>query len=323
MFNESNLIESSRISLDRIALASEVVDPVFLNTPQYVCESLSSAIGANLLIKVGTLNPIRSFKGRGADFLLSKRSNKEPHICASAGNFGQAMAYACRSRGAKLIVYAATTANPFKVERMRALGAEVILHGHDFDASKEEAKRVARERGYAFTEDALTIETVEGAGTIGLELVDAGKIDVLLIALGNGALFNGIATVFKALSPATKRYAVQAAGAPAMAESWRAKRLITYPSIHTIADVIGVRLPISEALKDLDSLADDVITVQEDSIVAAMNLIYTHVGIVSEPSGAVGIAAILEDRKRFAGMRVATVICGGNLTEAQRREWLK
>ncbi len=274
-------------------------------------------------MKVETLNPIRSFKGRGADFLLSQRTNKQPHICASAGNFGQAMAYACRSRGGNLIVYAATTANPFKVERMRALGAEVILYGDDFDTSKEEAKRVARERGYAFTEDALTIETVEGAGTIGIELVAAGPIDVLLIALGNGALFNGIATVFKELSPATRRIAVQASGAPAMAESWRAKRLVTYPSIHTIADGIGVRLPIPEALKDLESLADDVITVQEDSIVEAMNLVHTHAGIVSEPSGAVGIAAILEDRKRFAEVRLATVICGGNLTEAQRREWLK
>ncbi len=284
---------------------------------------MSSAIGANLLLKVETLNPIRSFKGRGADFLLSQRSSKDPHICASAGNFGQAMAYACGSRGGSLIVYAATTANPFKVERMRALGAEVILYGDDFDSSKEEAKRVARERGYAFTEDALTIETVEGAGTIGLELAAAGPIDVLLIALGNGALFNGIATVFKALSPATKRIAVQAAGAPAMAESWRAKRLVTYPVIHTIADGIGVRLPIPEALQDMDSLADDVVTVQEDSIIKAMRLIHIHAGIVAEPSGAVGIAAILEDKSRFSKGRVATVICGGNLTEEQYKVWLK
>lgn len=233
------------------------------------------------------------------------------------------MAYACRSRGGNLIVYAATTANPFKVERMRAMGAEVILYGDDFDSSKEEAKRVAHERGYAFTEDALTIETVEGAGTIGLELAVAGPIDVLLIALGNGALFNGIATVFKAVSPATKRIAVQAAGAPAMAESWRSKRLITYPTIHTIADGIGVRLPIPEALKDMDALADDVVTVQEDSIVEAMRLIHVHAGIVTEPSGAVGIAAILEDRKRFSKGRVATVICGGNLTEEQCKAWLK
>ncbi len=281
------------------------------------------AIEANLLIKVETVNPIRSFKGRGADFLLSQHSNKVPHICPSAGNFGQAMAYACRSRGEKLIVYAAITANPFKVERMRALGAEVILHGDDFDSSKEEARRVAKARGYVFTEDALTIETVEGAGTIGLELAAAGPIDILLIALGNGALFNGIATVFKSLRPATQRIAVQAAGAPAMAESWRAKRLITYPTIHTIADGIGVRLPIPEALKDMESLADDVITVKEDSILKAMRLIHTHAGILSEPSGAVGIAAILEDQKRFSTGRIATVICGGNLTEEQCKAWLK
>lgn len=233
------------------------------------------------------------------------------------------MAYACRKRGTRLIVYAATTANAYKVERMRALGAEVILFGEDFDASKEHAKQVAREQGYIMIEDALTVETVEGAGTIGLELTNAGEFNVLLIALGNGALFNGVSTVYKSLRPKTKRIAVQAEGAPAMAESWKSGMLVSYPHIHTIADGIGVRLPIQEAVNDMRSLADDVITVREHSIIEAMNLLHEHAGIVVEPSGAVGIAAILEDRPRFEGMRVATIICGGNLTESQRKAWLK
>ncbi len=233
------------------------------------------------------------------------------------------MAYACRKRDVRLLVYAATTANAYKIERMRALGAEVILYGEDFDSSKEQARRVARDQGYTMVEDALNIETVEGAGTIGLELVEAGELEVLLIALGNGALFNGIATVFKSLHPKTKCIAVQAAGAPAMAESWKSGKLVSYQSIHTIADGIGVRLPIQEALNDMQFLADDVITVPEHAIIEAMNLVHEHAGIVVEPSGAVGVAAIIEDRERFAGMRVATVICGGNLTETQRKAWLK
>ena len=233
------------------------------------------------------------------------------------------MAYACRKRDVRLVVYAATTANAYKIERMRALGAEVILYGEDFDSSKEQARRVGRDQGYTMVEDSLNIETVEGAGTIGMELLEAGEIDVLLIALGNGALFNGIATVFKSLRPKTKCIAVQAAGAPAMAESWKSGKLVSYASIHTIADGIGVRLPVQEALNDMQFLADDVITVREHTIIEAMNLIHDHAGIVVEPSGAVGISAVIEDRERFAGLRVATVICGGNLTEMQRKAWLK
>ncbi|MBL7848507.1 MAG: pyridoxal-phosphate dependent enzyme [Cyclobacteriaceae bacterium] len=315
-------METSRISLDRIKLASQVIDPVFLNSPQYAVDLLNQKLGVELILKVESINPIRSFKGRGAEFLLSQVYDDRPLLCASAGNFGQAMAYACRKRNRKITVFAATTANPFKVERMRSLGARMVLFGEDFDAAKNQARDVARQEGYRMVEDGLDVETVEGAGTIGLELVSLDNLDVLLVALGNGALFNGIATVFKALRPTVKRIAVQASGAPAMAESWRTGTLVTHPAIHTIADGIGVRVPIPEALADMQPLADDVITVEEGSILEAMNLIYASAGIVSEPSGAVGVAALLEHRERFAGLKVVTVICGGNLTDTQRRQWL-
>lgn len=287
-----------------------------------MCEPLSSALGVALTLKVETINPIRSFKGRGADFLISQIGADDQLICASAGNFGQAMAYACRKRKRHLVVYAATTANPYKVERMRSLGAEVILVGEDFDASKEAAKAKAKESGMRMIEDAQSVETVEGAGTIGLELLNAGDFDAILVALGNGALFNGIATVYKAYRSGTKRIAVQAAGAPAMADSWKEQRVVTYQTIQTIADGIGVRIPIPQALEDMKSLADEVITVSENAILKAMKLLHVHAGIICEPSGAVGIAALLENPGRFSGMRVATIICGGNLTESQIKEWL-
>lgn len=315
-------MEASRISLERIRQASHQIDPVFLHSPQYECESLSAVLGVSVTLKVETTNPIRSFKGRGADYLSSQRKNQSPIVCASAGNFGQAMAYACRKRNIKLIVYAATKANPLKIDRMRALGAEVILQGEDFDGSKEIARKEASRLGIDMIEDAMAIETVEGAGTIGLELVNHMKFDVILVALGNGALFNGIATVFKDASPQTKRIAVQASGAPAMAESWKSGRVVNHESIHTIADGIGVRLPIPQALADMKPLAEDVVTVSEASILEAMRLLHHHTGLVVEPSGAVGIAALIENKSRFAGQRVATIICGGNLTEEQRIKWL-
>jgi len=96
----------NRITLERIRMASKIIDPVFLNTPQYNCEPLSERLGVDLFLKIETFNPIRSFKGRGADFLLSQLTNESPLMCASAGNFGQAMAFACRKRKVKLVVYA-------------------------------------------------------------------------------------------------------------------------------------------------------------------------------------------------------------------------
>jgi len=312
----------SRISTQRIDEAFRIIDPVFLRTPQYISDALCELFSNRLILKVETLNPIRSFKGRGADFLLSKADKQRPIICASAGNFGQAMAYSCHKRGVQLTVYASVHANPLKIDRMKAFGANVILKGNDFDSAKLEAKHAADGSGARFVEDSLDIETLEGAGTIGLELLEfPERIDVLLIALGNGAMINGIGKIFKERSPHSRIVAVQAAGAPAMIESWRTNTLVTHSTVNTIADGIAVRIPVPEALNDMQGVVDDAILVDENSIVEAMQLIHLHAGIVSEPSGAVGIAALIENKDQFKDMTVATIICGGNVTKQQLRNW--
>lgn len=320
--NASDINATHRLAIHRIEEASTKIDPVFLRTPQYSNESLNEALSTTVILKIETLNPLRSFKGRGADFLVSQTATNAPLICASAGNFGQAMAFACRKRKINLTVYASTNANPLKIERMRKLGAEVILHGEDFDAAKVEAKRVAADSGTRFVEDSLDIETLEGSGTIGLELLEVPQqIDVLLIALGNGALINGIGRIFKERSPQTRIIAVQAAGAPAMVESWQNNTIITKDSVSTIADGIAVRIPVPQALEDMRGIVDDALLVQEYSILQAMRLLHLHAGIVTEPSGAVGIAAILENWKLMEGKTIATIICGGNVTEQQLQAW--
>ncbi|HEX9223147.1 MAG TPA: pyridoxal-phosphate dependent enzyme, partial [Candidatus Acidoferrales bacterium] len=125
-------IFQSRLSLTRIEEAVHSIDPVFLNTPQFLSEQLSGALGMRLVLKVETVNPIRSFKGRGADYFVSQLPAGSPKlVCATAGNFGQGMAYAARKRRFQLVVFAAETANPLKLERMRQLGAEVRLFGLD------------------------------------------------------------------------------------------------------------------------------------------------------------------------------------------------
>ena len=272
---------------------------------------------------VRTLNPIRSFKGRGSDLFMAKVPAGVEVICASAGNFGQGMAYAARRRGVRLTVFAAVGASPQKLARMTALGATVCIQGDDFDAARAEAKRVAADRGALLVVDSLDLETVEGAGTIGLELLRLRQpLDLMLVALGNGALFNGIAHVMKARSPGTRMLAVGAEGASAMVDSWRAGRLIEHAKVATIADGIATRAPIPEALEDLRGLADGALLVDDEAILRGMKLLHRHAGLVVEPSAAVGVAALLRDPLAFKGARVGLVLCGGNLTEAQMTAWL-
>jgi threonine dehydratase len=311
----------STLSLEQIERAATIIDPVFRNTPQFESEPLSSAVGCDLVLKIETLNPIRSFKGRGADYFISTLGPDAKLVCASAGNFGQAMAYACRKRGMSLTIFASLNANPLKLERMRALGANLILEGQDFDAAKLAAIRYADQSGLRMVMDGLEPRISEGAGTIGLELAGyALPLDVLLVPLGNGALATGVGRAIKAHRPQTRVIAVSANGAPAMEQSWRTQELVILDSIQTIADGIGVRVPIPEAVAEMRHTIDEVILIDDAATLNAMKLLHQHLGLIVEPSGAIGVAAAALER--FRGMRVATVICGGNLTEAQIREWI-
>lgn len=317
-----------RLSLERIEQAAYRIDPVFLHTPQFVCEPLSQALGVPLLTKVETLNPIRSFKGRGADFFLQCILEKFPQrdfpplFCASAGNFGQAMAYICRKHGLPLTIYASVHANPLKIERMKALGAQVVLQGNDFDAAKLAARQQAQAVGGWMVEDGYEVAISEGAGSIGVELLQYPQpLAAVVVPLGNGALLGGVGRWIRAHSPQTRIIGVQAAGAPAMERSWRSKTLIELPQIATIADGIGVRVPIPEALQDMEGIVDEVWLVSEEALWQAMRLVQQHLGLLLEPSGAAGIAGLLEHRPAVNGL-VGTLLCGGNLTEEQRRTWL-
>jgi threonine dehydratase len=314
---------AGRITLERIEAAAQIIDPVFVRTPQWVCEPLGEELGTRIVLKAETLNPIRSFKGRGADWLVHNLPPGVALMCASAGNFGQAMAYACRARGVPLTVYAAAKANPLKIARMRAMGARVVLEGEDFDAAKALARETATRVRARFVEDSRDPEPTEGAGTIALEwLAFPERLDALLVPLGNGALLAGIATVIRARRPETRIVAVGASGAPAMIESLQSGRVVSHDHIDTIADGIGVRVPVPEALDDLRGLVDELILVPDDDILRAMRLLHRHAGVVAEPSGAAGLAAVVQEPARFGGQTVGTVICGSNLTPEQMRDWL-
>jgi len=313
-----------RLSVDRIAKAVETIDPVFLNTPQFESDSLSTELGMRVVLKVETVNPIRSFKGRGAEYFISRLpADSKPLVCASAGNFGQGLAFAARKRNLSLVVYAAENANPAKVARMRQLGADVRLSGHDFDAAKERAHKFAKETGARFVVDGLEPAVSEGAGTISIELCRWPRaFDFVLIPLGDGALLAGMGLWLKAHSPATRVIGVCAAGAPVMQLSWRDHKIHRTESADTIADGIAAREPVPEAVADVESVVDDILLVDDDAIIKAMQLAFRHHGLVVEPAGAAGLAAALVHKEKFRGANVAIPLTGGNLTPEQIRRWL-
>ena len=318
-------VAAPRVTATGIAAQLPRIDPTFTDSPQYECEPLSEALGARVLLKVETANPIRCFKGRGASLLIADHCGASaaprPVVTSSAGNWGQAIAYACRAYGIPTTVYAAENANPTKLDRMRALGAEVVLHGADLDEAKLVAKAFAAEQGYRFVEDGQDEAVTEGHGSIGVELADdmaatGDHLDAVLVPVGNGAMIAGIGSWLKAASPATQVLGVTPTGAPAMRKAWLApteRDLWGSDPVETIADGLAVRIPIADAVDDMVGLVDDVLEVDDETIAEAMRLLFSEAGLLTEPSGAAGIAAILDNPERFRGRHVAVIICGSNI----------
>ena len=213
-----------------IRRARSAIDPAFLGMPVLRSKELDRLLGLELLVKNETANPLRCFKGRGASAFVAEAGAAREFVCASAGNFGQAMAWAARASGTKITVFASTNAVPQKIEAMRKLGAEVVLEGEDFDSAKEVARAFAQERDAEFVEDGAHASIAEGAGTIALELTEAAKLDAVLVPLGNGALAGGVGAWIKHEMPKARMVAVSARGAPSMAESVAAERLIERPA---------------------------------------------------------------------------------------------
>jgi threonine dehydratase len=304
------------IDLEAISRAARDIDPVFRHTPQFEADALGRKLGARVLLKVESVNPIRSFKGRGTDYFVRYLQPAPARlVTASAGNFGQGLAWAARSRGIRLDVFAAESANAMKVARMRDLGAQVHIAGRDFDDAKEHARAFGEREGVAFVEDGREPAITEGAGSIGVELTTwPVPIATAVIPLGNGALLGGIGTWLRHASPSTRIVGVCAAGAPAMRDSLRAGRAIETASVSTIADGIGVRVPVPEALVYLPPLIDDVVLVSEDALRQAMALVQSETGLVAEAAGAAGIAALIEHPNLRAGGLIATPLCGSNVT---------
>ena len=314
-----------RLRLDRIRAAVDEIDPVFLDTPALPSVPLGRALGCAVTLKVETLNPVRSFKGRGTEAVAAaaRAAGASRMVCASAGNLGQALAYSGRRRRLDVTVVAAETANPLKLRQIADLGADIQLVGEDIEDARRRAWEIADVNGAYHVEDSLHLATCEGAATIGLELVrDDPELDVVLVALGGGAMASGVGYTVRAHAEDAEVIGIQPVGAPAMALSWRQREVVETDRIETIADGVAGRCPIPEVLEDLLVVLDDVVLVREDSIKQGMRMLYEHAGLVVEPSAALGIAALLEAPERFAGRRVTTVVCGSNVGPADFARWV-
>jgi threonine dehydratase len=318
-----NPTAAPRISARAIEEARICIGPEFLESRQVEHKGLSRAVGVQLVCKIESENAVGSFKGRGAEsFVNALPAGVKALVTASAGNFGLALAYAGKRRGIVVTVFAAETASPGKIERIRSAGGAVKLIGRDFDEAKNHARLAAEQMNVMYVEDGREPAIAAGAGTMAIEITRSARpIRSMLVPLGNGALLAGIGCWFRAHSPHTRIVGVCAEGAPAMARSWQTHTAISTPSVDTIADGIAVRVPVLEALADLEGVVDDIVLVSDDAMKLALRLIYQHLGSIAEPAGAAGIAALISHTTLAQGV-VCTPITGGNATRDQLLAWI-
>jgi threonine dehydratase len=308
---------------EAIRSAHESIHPSLIHSPQYVHDGLSTRLGVPVIVKVETVNPIRSFKGRGTWVAISALVAEgalgpdRGVVCASAGNFGQGVAFAAGPAGVRSTVFASRNANRGKLARMRALGADVREVGDDFDAAVAAAREHAAETGAVLLVDGDDARISTGAATIAVELTDAAAVGalpapaVVSVPVGNGALINGIGAWMRHAAPTSRVVGVQAEGAPAMTLSWRAGRPIDTAAARTYADGIAARVSIPLAVELMEGRVDDMVLVSEAAMHEAQAELTDALGITVEGAAAASWAGLL------AGPRpdgpAVVIITGSNI----------
>ncbi|MGI8687037.1 MAG: threonine ammonia-lyase [Thermomicrobiales bacterium] len=304
-------------TLHDVYVARATIAPYFTPTPLIEPWLLKEELGCTVYVKCESLTPIGAFKLRGGINLLAQMSDEERArgiVTASTGNHGQSIAYASRLFGARAIIYGPEAANPDKVRAMRALGADVVLYGKDIGEFLGEAQRRAAAAGMRFVHPANEPLLIAGVATYTLEILEAvPDLDVLIVPLGGGSGVSGASVVTKAINPAIRVIGVQAAGAPAVYESWRAGRMLSFDAQQTFAEGLATReafaLPFA-----MRAGVDDVVLVSEEEMRQAILLLLRAGRLLAEGAGAAATAAAMKMRDELAGKKVAVILSGGNLT---------
>jgi threonine dehydratase len=303
-------------SLAELEAAADTVRPVMAPTPAICWPLLSQRAGTEVWVKHENHAPIGAFKIRGGlvyvDRLLRARPRLAGLIAATRGNHGQSIALAARRAGLRAVIVVPTGNSASKNAAMRALGAELREEGADFQAALEHAMTCA-EREQLHMVPSYAPDLVAGAGTLGLEFLRAVSLDSVYVPIGMGTGVCGMMAARDALKLGTEVIGVVAAGAPAYANSYAARRPVPFPSAHTLADGMACRTPDPVALEHMLAGLARVVTVEEPEIRAAMRHFFTDTHNLAEGAGAAGLAALLKERGLMSGRRVGLVLTGGNV----------
>jgi threonine dehydratase len=306
------------VHFDDIVAARRLLAREFAVTPLVTHPLLSQRVGAEVQVKLENTLPLGSFKVRGGLNYLASLSVEERArglVTATRGNHGQSLAYAARRNDVACTVFVPAGNIPDKNRAMEALGARVVVAGHDFDSAWDAAKAQSESSGAIAVHPSREPKLVAGYATVALEMIDqaAQPLDTVFVPVGGGSLAAGIGLVYKSLSPHTRVIGVQSEAAPAISRAWRTGLLAEVPVGDTIADGLAARCPSAEAVAVLREVLDDVIEVSEAEIIGAIRCLAETVHQLAEGAGAAALAGALHLKRRIAGQRVGVVLSGGNI----------
>jgi threonine dehydratase len=300
-----------------VVAAAPVVYRHMRPTPLYEWRALSDLLGCRFLLKHENHAPTTAFKVRGGINLVSRLPDEQKArgiIGCTTGNHGQSLAYACRLFGVRCVLVVPESANPDKLAAMRALGAELIEHGRDFDDARDHCEELRHREGLRYVHSANEPDLIAGVGTYALEVFDEEPApDVVLVPVGLGSGICGTCLVAAARSPATRVVGVQSELAPAVTLSWRQGREVQTDTPGTFAEGMATRRPADMTLEIMRRHVRDMVLVSDAQLREAIRLLLRLTHNLAEGAGAAPTAAALQMREQLAGKTVVGVLSGGNL----------
>ncbi len=303
------------LTLDKIYKASHVLRKVIRKTDMIFAPKLSS--DCEVYLKTENLQVTGSFKVRGASFMMSQLSDEEKAkgvIACSAGNHAQGVALAAASQGIKSLICLPDGAPISKVEATKSYGAEVCMVEGVYDDAYNKALQLQKELGCTFVHPFDDEDVIAGQGTIGLEILDQlPDVDAVVVPVGGGGLISGVAYAIKNLNPNVKIYGVQASGAPSMVQSVLDDKIERLQSVSTIADGIAVKEPGQHTFEYCRKYVDELVTVTDDEISAAILALIERQKLIAEGAGAAPVAAVMFGKIPVKGKKVVCLVSGGNI----------
>ncbi|WP_255198176.1 threonine ammonia-lyase [Halorarius litoreus] len=298
--------------------ARQRVSEVARHTPLDYSHTFSNRSGAEIYLKLENFQRTGSFKIRGATNKLAKLSPEECAagvVTASAGNHAQGVALAATRAGIDAKIVMPEYAPVSKVEATKAYGAEVVLHGVDYDEAQAKAHELEAEEGRTYVHAFDDPDVMAGQGTIGLEIVeDCPDVDTVVVPIGGGGLISGIATAVKAQKPDTRIVGVQAEGASSAAQSLQKGSRVALDQVDTIADGIAVRQVGEQTFEVIRERVDEVVTVPDSAIATTLVDLLDRSKTLVEGAGAIALAAVLDDAFEYEpGEVIVPALCGGNI----------